>query len=97
EVGQQGAARYRLFRARARGFGFVDEAAPGLTIAVVASRRGGGLGGQLMEALLDRAREQGHTAVSLSAERGMTKLYERFGFQAVEEKDGTVTMRADLT
>jgi hypothetical protein len=27
----------------------------------------------------------------------MTKLYERFGFRAVEEKDGTVTMRADLT
>jgi hypothetical protein len=27
----------------------------------------------------------------------MTKLYERFGFQSVEEKDGTVTMRASLT
>jgi len=27
----------------------------------------------------------------------MTKLYERFGFRTVEDKDGTVTMRADLT
>ena len=61
------------------------------------SRRGSGTGGQLMEALLARAKEQGHSAVSLSAEQGMTKLYERFGFRAVEEKDGTVTMRADLT
>jgi hypothetical protein len=26
----------------------------------------------------------------------MTKLYERYGFVAVEEKDGTVTMKADL-
>jgi hypothetical protein len=26
----------------------------------------------------------------------MTKLYERYGFHAVEEKDGTVTMKADL-
>jgi Acetyltransferase (GNAT) family. len=50
-----------------------------------------------MEALLARAKEQGHTAISLSAEKGMTQLYERFGFQSVEEKDGTVTMRAALT
>jgi predicted N-acetyltransferase YhbS len=49
-----------------------------------------------MSALLDRAREQGHSAISLSAERGMTKLYERYGFRPVEEKDGTVTMKADL-
>jgi GNAT superfamily N-acetyltransferase len=97
EAGPVGAAWYRLFPADAPGFGFVDEQTPELTIAVVPSRRGGGTGGQLMEALLARAKEQGHSAVSLSAEQGMTKLYERFGFQAVEEKDGTVTMRADLT
>jgi predicted N-acetyltransferase YhbS len=64
---------------------------------VVPSRRGGGLGGQLMDALLARAKQEGHTAISLSAEQGMTKLYERYGFRAVEQKDGTVTMRADLT
>jgi GNAT superfamily N-acetyltransferase len=92
-----GAAWYRLFRRDAPGYGFVDEETPELTIAVVPSRRGGGLGGQLMEALLALAKEQGHSAISLSAEQGMTKLYERFGFRAVEEKDGTVTMRADLT
>jgi predicted GNAT family N-acyltransferase len=49
-----------------------------------------------MTGLLDLAREQGHEAISLSAERGMTKLYERYGFGPVEEKDGTVTMRAAL-
>ena len=86
-----------LFPAGAPGFGFVDEQTPELTIAVVPSRRGGGLGGQLMEALLEHARQEGHTAISLSAEQGMTKLYERFGFRAVEEKDGTMTMMAELT
>ena len=96
EAGPVGAAWYRLFPASAPGFGFVDEETPELTIAVVPSRRGGGLGGELMSALLDRARQQGHKAISLSAERGMTKLYERYGFVAVEEKDGTVTMKADL-
>ena len=97
EAGPIGAAWYRLFPASAPGFGFVDEQTPELTIAVVPSRRGGGLGGQLMEALLARAKQEGYGAVSLSAEKGMTKLYERFGFRPVEEKDGTVTMRAELT
>jgi GNAT superfamily N-acetyltransferase len=96
EAGPIGAAWYRLFPRDAPGFGFVDEQTPELTIAVVPSRRGAGLGAELMQALLDRAREEGHNAISLSAEKGMTKLYERYGFHPVEERDGTVTMRAEL-
>ena len=91
-----GAAWYRLFEQDEPGYGFVDEETPELTIAVVPSRRGSGLGGELLTALLDRARQEGNHAISLSAEVGMTKLYERYGFRAVEEKDGTVTMKADL-
>jgi GNAT superfamily N-acetyltransferase len=96
ENGPIGAAWYRVFTAREPGFGFVDERTPELTIAVVPSRRGAGLGGDLMQALLDRARQEGHTQISLSAEKGLTGLYERYGFRPVEEKDGTVTMKADL-
>ncbi|TMJ93441.1 MAG: GNAT family N-acetyltransferase [Actinobacteria bacterium] len=96
ENGPIGAAWYRVFKEREPGFGFVDEQTPELTIAVVPSRRGGGLGGELMEALLDRARKEGHKAVSLSAEKERTGLYERYGFRPVDEKDGTVTMKADL-
>src|SRR5256885_15068381 len=72
EAGPIGAAWYRLFPASAPGFGFVDEETPELTIAVVPSRRGGGLGGQLLTAPLARARQQGHKGVSPSAEPGMT-------------------------
>ena len=96
ENGPIGAAWYRVFAASTPGFGFVDEQTPELTIAVVPSRRGGGLGAQLMDALLERARKEGYAAISLSAERGQTGLYERYGFRPVEEKDGTVTMKADL-
>ncbi len=96
ENGPIGAAWYRIFPADAPGFGFVDERTPELTIAVVPSRRGGGLGGELMKALLERARQEGYTAISLSAEEGRTGLYERYGFRAVEQKDGTVTMKAEL-
>jgi GNAT superfamily N-acetyltransferase len=96
ENGPVGAAWYRMFAANAPGFGFVDEQTPELTIAVVPGRRGTGLGAELMQALLARARQHGHGAISLSAEKGRTGLYERYGFQPVEEKDGTVTMRAAL-
>jgi GNAT superfamily N-acetyltransferase len=96
ENGPIGAAWYRLFSQREPGFGFVDERTPELTIAVVPSRRGAGLGGDLMRALLDRARQEGHAAISLSAERGSTSLYERYGFRPVGDTDGTVTMKADL-
>jgi GNAT superfamily N-acetyltransferase len=96
ERGPVGAAWYRTFTAVEPGFGFVDEQTPELTIAVVPGRRGSGLGGQLLDALLERAREEGHTAISLSAEAENTKLYARHGFEAVEQKDGTVTMRKQL-
>jgi ribosomal protein S18 acetylase RimI-like enzyme len=94
-----GAAWYRLFRPEAPGYGFVDEGTPELTIAVVPSRRGRGFGEQLLSALLERARSEGHAAVSLSVERGSpaVRLYERFGFGVVDERDDTVIMRAELT
>jgi GNAT superfamily N-acetyltransferase len=90
------AAWYRLFPKSAPGFGFVDEATPELTIAVVPSHRGRGTGGELLEALLEQARADGFQRVSLSAEPGQTGFYEKHGFSEVERKDGTVTMVADL-
>jgi GNAT superfamily N-acetyltransferase len=91
-----GAAWYRLFPASAPGFGFVDEQTPELTIAVVPSQRGLGTGGDLLEALLDRARAEGYSQVSLSAELGQTGFYEKHGFREHHREDGTVTMIASL-
>jgi len=91
-----GAAWYRLFPADAPGFGFVDEQTPELTIAVVPSHRGHGTGAELLEALLARAREEGFSRISLSAEPGQTRFYEKHGFREHAREERTVTMVADL-
>ena len=95
-----GAAWYRLFRKDQAGYGFVDEATPELAIAVVPSRRGRGIGEALIEALSERARADGFTALSLSVERGNEALetfYGQHGFAVVGEGDEhSVTMRRAL-
>jgi ribosomal protein S18 acetylase RimI-like enzyme len=89
-----GAAWFRRFRASAPGYGFVDESTPELTIAVVPSRRRHGVGQELLDALLERARAEGVTQVSLSVEAGSPAVgfYERNGFAVVREDDHAVTM-----
>ena len=93
-----GAAWYRLFARDEQGFAFVDEQTPEATIAVVPSMRGRGIGGELLAALVERAREEGYPALSLSVERGnpAISLYERQGFQPLREGGDTVVMRAEL-
>jgi ribosomal protein S18 acetylase RimI-like enzyme len=96
-----GAAWYRLFGRDQPGYGFVDEETPELAIAVVPNRRGRGIGDALLKALYERAKQDGHTAVSLAAERDNAPLvayYEqKHGFERVRE-DGSdsVTMRREL-
>jgi ribosomal protein S18 acetylase RimI-like enzyme len=95
-----GAAWFRLFRASAPGYGFVDEQTPELAIAVVPSSRGMGVGSALLEALLERAREEGFAGLSLSVDRhngAAIALYEHHGFSAVEETADSLTLRVALT
>jgi ribosomal protein S18 acetylase RimI-like enzyme len=93
-----GAAWYRLFKASDPGYGFIDEETPELSIAVVPSRRGHGLGAELLGALLERAREEGFQALSLSVEpdNPALKLYEKLGFRKVGESGGSRTMKVEL-
>ena len=47
-----GAAWFRVFQAAEPGYGFVDESTPELAIAVVPSKRGHGIGDELLQALI---------------------------------------------
>ncbi len=96
-----GAAWFRVFSADEPGYGFVDEETPELAIAVVPSRRGRGIGDALLNALYERAKADGHQAVSLAAERGnepLVSYYEKkHGFtRAHGDGEESVTMRREL-
>ncbi len=93
-----GAAWYRLFKENEPGYGFVDEQTPELAIAVVPSRRGRGLGKEMLEALIERAKSDGFERLSLSVESDnpAIPLYESFGFRTVQEHGRSSTMVAEI-
>ena len=83
-----GAAWYRLMTPERPGYGFVDSSTPEVAVGVVAEHRGRGVGGVLLPALMDAARDEGFGALSLSVRRENTfavRLYERNGFVRVAE------------
>ena len=94
-----GAAWYRLFEPDEPGYGYLDERTPELTIAIVPSRRGRGLGAELLAGLLERARAEGYEQISLSVEpdNPAIHLYEEHGFTKAGERGGATVMRAQLS
>jgi ribosomal protein S18 acetylase RimI-like enzyme len=94
-----GAAWYRLFSEEQPGFGFVDAKTPEISIAVVPTFRGQGIGTALLAGLVERARHEGFDALSLSVspENPAVRLYERAGFVRVESRDRHWTIRVDLS
>ena len=77
---------------RLNGYGFVDDRTPELSVAVVESRRGSGVGAALLDSLLDAV-----PRVSLSVDRRnpALRLYERLNFDVVREdgEPGLVMLR----
>jgi ribosomal protein S18 acetylase RimI-like enzyme len=95
-----GAAWYRVFPAEEPGYGFVDAATPEIAIAVVPNRRGTGVGGALLRALMEAARTNGFDAISLSVQKSnhaAVRLYEKNGFVGHRDDGEHRVMRADLS
>lgn len=55
-------------------------------MAVVASARGSGVGGQLLQGLMQAAKARGDKRVVLSAQRQAEGFYARFGFRTIGEE-----------
>ena len=94
--GPAGAAWYRLLTGDERGYGFVDDETPEITVAVRPAFRRRRVGTTLVTRLLEDAWEAGLGQLSLSTEpeNPALRLYERVGFVRVGENGGSWTMVA---
>jgi GNAT superfamily N-acetyltransferase len=86
---QIGAAWIRLLNGANRGFGYVDDDTPELTIAVEPEWRGRGVGTALLAGLIELV-----PRISLSSDphNPATRLYERLGFEQVADNGTSRTM-----
>ncbi|WP_262286138.1 GNAT family N-acetyltransferase [Micromonospora sp. MA102] len=93
-----GAAWCRYLTAADPGYGYVGDDVPELTIGVVETWRGRGVGRALLRPVLDAARERGIRTVSLSVERAnfAARLYAAEGFRTVESFEDADTMVAEI-
>ena len=96
-----GAAWTRLLPPERAGYGFVAPDVPELTVAVVATARGAGVGRALVAGVLDLAAARSVERVSLSVadevNPGAAALYRSLGFEPVGRDDGgSLTMVATL-
>ncbi|MGB9343168.1 N-acetyltransferase family protein [Trichococcus sp.] len=89
-----GAVWIRFATAAPKGYGFVRADVPELTIAVLPTFRGRGIGKALLERMLTQLRATGLVAVSLSVARSNPArgLYERYGFRVLKKQKNSCTM-----
>ncbi len=94
-----GAAWVRRWPSSDRGYGFVDQATPELSMALLPGHRGRGIGTALLRRLLaEAARDSEAVSLSVSESNAALRLYERFGFAVVGEPEGgSVTMLKRLS
>ncbi|MEU5976496.1 GNAT family N-acetyltransferase [Streptomyces sp. NPDC047315] len=93
-----GAAWARAFPVDDPGYGYVGPGVPELTLGVLPEHRGRGVGGALLDALVEAAVEQSVAGLSLSVEDGnpAVRLYMTRGFLAVGREGASDTMLLDL-
>ena len=93
-----GAAWLRLLKGDDKGFGYVDETTPEVSVAVLPEYRDQGVGTILLARLLEVASNH-HPAVSLSvaAEDPALRLCRRLGFEVAGTSGTSLTMKAALT
>jgi ribosomal protein S18 acetylase RimI-like enzyme len=93
-----GAVWIRTFQDELKGCGYIDEHTPEIAIALFEAHRGKGFGTKMMAQMIVLMKSKGYTQVSLSITKGnpAIRLYERFGFQTVDENEEDYIMLLGL-
>jgi GNAT superfamily N-acetyltransferase len=88
-----GAAWLRLLTGTHRGYGYIDDKTPELSIAVLPDYRGQGTGAALLERLFAAARKRyPGISLSVSSTNPARRLYERAGFVPIAFAGDSITM-----
>jgi len=90
-----GAAWIRLLTGENKGYGYVDDATPELSIALLPEYRGQGIGRQLMDQMLEFALPvYKGVCLSVSRDNPAKRLYDSCGFEVVSSDPSTLVMVA---
>lgn len=75
-------------------YGHVDDQTPSLAISLYPEYRGQGIGTQLLNQMLDMLRQKGYPQVSLSVQKEnyALRMYQKAGFETVEDRGEEVLM-----
>lgn len=92
-----GAVWLRLMTGENRGYGYIDNLTPELSIAVFAEHRGKGVGTRLLNKLFESIAGK-HKSISLSVsdDNPAKGLYQRLGFVTVSREGTSLTMKKNL-
>lgn len=79
-------------------YGHVDDQTPSLAISLYPEYRGQGIGTQLLNQMLDMLRQKGYPQVSLSVQKEnyALRMYQKAGFETVEDRGEEVLMVLSL-
>ena len=90
-----GAIWGRLFTSENKGFGYLEDRTPELSMAVKNEYRNQGIGTKLIKAIASKYQKIGVEYLSLSVDKSnnASNLYKRLGFEIVEEKETDRTMK----
>ena len=89
-----GAIWGRKFKKEKKGYGFIDENTPEISMAVRSEYRNQGIGTSLINQIENKYSEIGISKLSLSVDKlnPAKKLYERCGYKLFEEQETAITM-----
>jgi ribosomal protein S18 acetylase RimI-like enzyme len=89
-----GAIWTRVFPETEKGYGWVDENTPELSMSVNKNYRNLGIGTKLLTSMLERLKQLNYKQVSLSVDRRnfAFRLYQKFDFEIVHSDEKSATM-----